>query len=213
MFEQAMLRLLEGVFICETSAPSIFRWLRAPENRNEIGDYLAKVGRKLTETPNGHAFYATWYKVRQDDRPEAKRVMTTIKQTIRPLVQFLTLCMDASKSNSAPSPGDRLDYPQLLVSIMDKPHLQERLREFASFGKEFGVNEATPKAMLEKLIQQMEKQGYLVIFNKDQEAWRFTGKLDYYYQMIDFLMENESGIATEGQADVDETEGSTGRLL
>ena len=213
MFEQAALRLLEGVFICESSAPSMFRWLRAPENRNEINEFLSKVGRTLTETPNGHAFYATWQKVRQDDRPEAKRVMTNIKQTIRPIVQFLTLCMDAEKSNVAPSPGDRLDYPQLLVSIMDKPHLQERLREFASFGKEFGVSEATPKAMLEKLIQQMEKQGYLVLFNKDQEAWRFCGKLDYYYQLVDFLMENESGIATDNQGDLEEAEGSTGRLL
>jgi len=213
VFEQAVLKLLEGVFICESTAPSLFRWVRVPEHRNEIGDYLAKVGRKLTETPNGHAFYATWSKVRPDDRPEAKRVMTTIKQTIRPIVQFLTLCMDANKSNIAPSPGDRLDYPQLLVSILDKPHLQERLREFASFGKEFGVSEATPKAMLEKLIQQMDKQGYLVVFNKDQEAWSFTGKLDYYYQMIDFLMENESGIVAEGQNDAEEAEGTTGRLL
>ena len=213
MFEQAALRLIEGGFICESSAPSVFRWLRAPENRHDIDDYLAKIGRKLTETPNGHAFYATWLKLRQEDRPEVKRVMATVKQTIRPIVQFLTLCMDANASDSAPSPGDRLDYPQLLVSIMDKPHLQERLREFATFGKEFGVTEATPKAMLERLIQQMEKQGYLVVFNKDQEAWRFTGKLDYYYQLVEFIMEKEPGFSGDGEEEVEESEPETGRLL
>lgn len=67
--------------------------------------------------------------------------------------------------------------------------------------------------MLERLIQQMEKQGYLVVFNKDQEARRFTGKLDYYYQLADFLMENESGFTVDGESDVEEAETEIGETV
>lgn len=213
MFEQAALRLLEGAFICETSAPSLFRWLNAEDNRLEVDGYLRKIGRQLAETPNGHAFYASWQKIGTEERAEVKRVMVIAKQTIRPVVQFLTLCMDANRTDSAPVPGDRVDYGHLLVAVTENPHLQEKLREFVSFGKEFGVSDASPKGMLEKVIQQMEKAGYLVLFNKEQEAWRFTGKLDYYYQLVDFLMENESDIKPDEQADPEDEGQQTRRLF
>ena len=214
MFESAVLRLLEGAFICESTWPAVFRWLRAPENAKDVSDHLARIGRTLTETPNRQAFFATWHKIGPNERIEAKRVMTTIKQTIVPVVQFVTLCMDAqNRQDVSPVPGDRLDYPTLLVAITNKPHLQERLREFASFGKEFGVNDATPKAMLEKLIQILEKYGYLAILNKDQSVWVWTGKLDYLFMVVEFLLENEAQISAEDSTEMESAPGATGRLL
>lgn len=214
MFDQAAMRLLEGAFICESSAPSLFRWLDAEGNRIEVDSYLRKIGRQLTETPNGHAYYATWVRIGSEERAEVKRVMMTIKQTVRPVVQFLTLCMDVGQSDNAPSPGDRVDYSHLLISVTENPHLLEKLREFGSFGKEYAVADASPKGMLDRVILQMEKAGYLILLNREQEAYRFTGKLDYYYQLLDFLMENEADIKTDDQAD-QEIEGGaeTRRLL
>lgn len=135
--------------------------------------------------------------------------MVSIKQTIRPVIQFIELCMDSLKTDLAPSPGDRIDYPAILKSVTENPHFQEKLREFATLGKEFAVNEASTNTMLGKVFQQLEKTGYIVFAYPEQEAWRFTGKLDYYYQLIAFLMENE-GIQ---QQDVKDDDPETGRLF
>lgn len=210
MFEQIVPKLLEGEFICESTAPSLFRALADEAFRAEVDAFLGKIKRRLTITPNGQAYYASWVRVGKEQRAEAKRVMVSIKQTIRPVIQFIELCMDSLKTDAAPAPGDRIDYPAILKSVTENPHLQEKLREFATLGKEFAANESSSNSMLGKVFQQLEKSGYIVFAYPEQEAWRFTGKLDYYYEIITFLMENE-GI--QQQRDEKDDDPETGRLF
>ena len=63
--------------------------------------------------------------------------------------------------------------------------------------------------MLSKVIAQLEKAGYLVLFNRAQEAWRFTGMLDYYYQIVDFLTDHDESIQSEPEDD----SSASGRLF
>lgn len=200
MLDQIVPKLLEAEFICESTAPSLFRALSDESVRADVDAFLGQIKRRLATTQNGQAYYATWQRVGKDQRAEAKRVMVTIKQTIRPVIQFIELCMDSQRTDVAPSPGDRIDYPVILKSVAENPHLQERLREFATVGKEYAVSDASTGAMLNKVFQQLEKAGYLVFAYPDQEAWRFTGKLDYYYEVLTFLMENE-GVAQQDDKD------------
>lgn len=209
MFDQVVPKLLQGEFICEASAPALFRALADESFQAEVDAYLGKIKRRLTTTPNGQAYYASWAKVGKEQRTEAKQVMVSIKQSIRPVIQFIELCMDSLKTDIAPSPGDRIDYPAILKAVTENPHLQEKLREFALHGKEYAVSDSSTNAVLGKVFQQLGKAGYIIFAYPEQEAWRFTGKLDYYYQVITFLMENE-GIPQQDEKD-DEPE--TGRLF
>ncbi len=205
MFKQVATRLLEGQFVCDSSAPAAFRYLQEESAQLEVDSYLRKIGRKLTTTPNGQAYYATWLELGNDERAEAKRVMVSIKQTIRPLINFMTLCMDAAGSDTPPSAGDRLDYPALLKTVAESPNLLEKLREFATMGKEFAVTgDSSSKGMLEKVFNQMLKTGYIAVYNKEQESFRFTGKIDYFFQILEFLEENEEGISEPEVAETDE---------
>lgn len=210
MLDQALTKLLEGKFICETTAPSLFRELANEGFRAQVDAFLGQIKRRLTLTPNGQAYYTSWVRIGKEQRAEAKRVMASVKQSIRPVIQFIELCMDSQKTDMAPSPGDRVDYPVILKSVTENPHLQEKLREFATLGKEFAANEASSNAMLGKVFQQLEKAGYIVFAYPEQEAWRFTGKLDYYYEVVTFLMENE-GI--QQQQDEKDDDPETGRLF
>lgn len=209
MFDQVLTKLLEGEFICEATAPSLFRALADEAFRADVDAFLEKIKRRLTMTPSRQAYYASWIRVGKEQRAEAKRVMVSVKQMIRPVIQFIELCMDSQKTDVVPSPGDRIDYPAILKSVAENPHLQEKLREFATLGKEFSANEASTNAMLGKVFQQLEKAGYIVFAYPEQEAWRYTGKLDYYYQVITFLMENE-GIQ---QQDTKDEDPESGRLF
>lgn len=209
MFDQVLTRLLEGEFICEATTPSLFRALADEAFRADVDAFLERIKRRLTMTPNRQAYYASWIRVGKEQRAEAKRVMVSVKQMIRPVIQFIELCMDSQKTDVVPSPGDRIDYPAILKSVTENPHLQEKLREFSTLGKEFSANEASTNAMLGKVFQQLEKAGYIVFAYPEQEAWRYTGKLDYYYQVITFLMENE-GIQ---QQDTKDDDPESGRLF
>lgn len=204
MFEQVATRLLEGEFICESTAPEAFRWLGTDVAQVEVSEYLGKIGRKLSKTPNAQAYYATWKRVSQNERAEVKRIFAVIKQSIRPVIQFITLCMEIEKKDCCPAAGDRLEYAMLLKAVTENSHLFEMLRDFATMGKEFAVTDASANGMLGKVVQQMERWGYLVLINREQESYRFTGKLDYYHQVLDFLLENEGGIADPASSDQDD---------
>lgn len=203
MFEQVTTRLLEGNFVCAASAPEAFRWLDTDQAQQEVSAFLERIGRQLTKTPNAQAYYATWKKIGPAERSEVKKVFSAIKQTIRPLVQFLTLCMEVEKKDSRPISGDRIEYAMMLSAVAANPHLLEVLREFGSISKEFVVSDPSPKGMLDKVLKLMENWGYLIQISREQMSYRFTGKLDYYYQVIDFLMENEGIADQSGDEDND----------
>lgn len=114
--------------------------------------------------------------------------------------------MEVEKKDSSPVPGDRLEYASLLKAVTENAHLFEVLRGFGTMGKEFTVTDASAKGMLDKVIKQMEGWGYLVLINREQESYRFTGKLDYYYQVVDFLMENEGITDPSSQEQEESTE-------
>ena len=97
MLDQIIPRLLEGQFICETTAPALFRSLADETLRAEVDAYLGKIKRRLTITPNGQAYYASWVKVGKEQRAEAKRVMVSIKQMIRPVISSLSSAWIARK--------------------------------------------------------------------------------------------------------------------
>ncbi|MGZ8982992.1 MAG: condensin complex protein MksE [Methylotenera sp.] len=203
MFDQIVLQLLQGIFICETTAPQHYRWLKDVQNYEDVTRYLERIGRRLVETPSGLAFYAAWSQIGSDERNEVKRVFTTIKHQIRPVIHFLDLCMKAGKSDSSPVSGDTIEYPIMLNLVTENASLLEHLRDFSGFSKDFMANDSSPKAMLEKVLSQLERWGYIKLINKDRESYRFTGKLDYYYQVLEFLIENEDlELSQDSESDI-----------
>jgi hypothetical protein len=73
MLDQIVPKLLEGEFICEATAPSLFRALADEAFRSEVDAFLGKIKRRLTITPNGQAYYASWVRVARSSvrRPSA----------------------------------------------------------------------------------------------------------------------------------------------
>lgn len=195
LFEQVTLRMLAGGFVCESTAPEAFRWLsNDPVVRDDVNDYLSRIGRRLASTADGQAYYATWQKITEAERGEVKKVFQTIKQQLRPIMHFIELCMAIEKQDYRPEAGDRLDYAPMLRTVTENSHLREMLRDFSAMGKEFIGNDASANGMLTKVMHTMVSMGYLVLINREQEAYRFTGKLSYYYQCIEFFVDNEENI-------------------
>ena len=162
MFEPNVLALIQGAFICDQTNANAYQWLRDDNNQKSVDDFLRKIGRKLVATNNGNAFYAAWQTVGQNERTEIKNTFASIKHTIAPVVSFLEMCMKYAKEDAAPTSGERVNYSDILVAISDNANALEMLHSFTNMGKEFVSSDASPKGMLDKVVQQMIKWGYLV---------------------------------------------------
>ena len=191
MFERTLQQLLTGAFVCETSAPESYRYLLSERSQEDVDTYLRRIGRRLARTAGGYAFYVAHVQIDAAERPEIRRLFSEIKYELRPVVHFLKLVMQSLRSEEAPSPGERIDYPTMFKAVTGNAQLADELRNFAALGKEFTAGEASARAMLDKVFQQMAKGGYLLLLDREREVYAFTGKLDYLMEAIDFLMDHE----------------------
>lgn len=209
MFEAVIIKLLQGQFICNAACPDLFEYLRSEGVRREVDGYLSRIGRRLATTPNVQAYYSAHASVSQQERPEIRALFREIKHDLKPVLGFLNLAMQATNADTTLYAGDVIDFPSVLMRISENPHLGEALRGFASLGKEYGSSDSSQRAMLDKVLQQMTKSGYLIP-DRERDRYQVTGKIDYFYEVMDFLAENEENI----QDDTDkEPEGETGRLI
>ena len=208
MFDGVVIKLLEGRFICNTTEPDLFEYLKNEAARLEIDGYLARIGRRLESSPNGEAYYAAYASVSKTDRREIRDLFSTIKHEIKPVLGFLNFAMQATHADKTLFAGDVLEFPTLLKTVSDNPHLGEALRKFSSLGKEFASSDSSVRSMLDRVLQQMVKSGYL-IQDRENDRYQVTGKIDYFYEVMDFLAENES---IEDSTEK-EPEGETGRLI
>jgi hypothetical protein len=208
MFETLIIKLLEGQFICNASYPDLFEYLRNEGVRREVDGYLSRIGRRLASTPNTQAYYAAHASIGPQERTEIRSLFREIKYDLKPVLGFLNLTMQATNADKTLYAGDVIDFPAVLMRISENPHLGEALRGFSSLGKEYS-SDSSQRAMLDKVLQQMAKAGYLIP-DRERDRFQVTGKIDYFYEVMDFLAENEENI----QDDTDkEPEGETGRLI
>jgi len=209
MFETLIIKLLEGQFICNASYPDLFEDLKNEGVRREVDGYLSRIGRRLASTPNTQAYYAAHASVGPQERTEIRSLFREVKHDLKPVLGFLNLTMQATNADKTLYAGDVIDFPTVLMRISESPHLGEALRGFSSLGKEYASSDSSQRAMLDKVLQQMTKAGYL-IQDRERDRFQVTGKIDYFYEVMDFLAENEENI----QDDTDkEPEGETGRLI
>lgn len=208
MFDGVVIKLLEGRFICNTTEPDLFEYLKNEAARLEIDGYLARIGRRLESSPNGEAYYAAYASVSKTDRREIRDLFSTIKHEIKPVLGFLNFSMQAIHADKTLFAGDALDFPTLLKTVSDNPHLGEELRKFPSLGKEYASSDFKVRSMLDRVLQQMVKSGYLVQ-DRENDRYQVTGKIDYFYEVMDFLAENEN---IEDSTEK-EPEAETGRLI
>lgn len=209
MFEKTVLALLEGAFICYETNANGFEWLRESHNQESVDDYLSKIGRRLVKTNHENAFYAAWVNISSDERSDIKNLFIHIKHTVSPVVSFLEMCMKYSRQDTAPVPGERVNYSTIVSAVTDSASALEMLRAFSNMGKEFGSLDASPKGMLDRVIQQMIKWGYLIENSKKQNTYIFTGKLDYFYEVLNFL----NSEITSSTPDEEVETASQGRLV
>jgi len=190
MFDQLLKRLLQGEFICEVIDEAGFRYLQDPENAAQVDAFLTRLDYRLSSTQNRLAFFAAYRTIDSSARSDIRKVFYQFRIELQPVVEWLDMMMSCLNRDSALSPGDTLSFGSLLQVIEQNQALADRLQFFVKF-KEFAGSDDSVKSRLEKLLSTLNKWGYLILANRDTLIYQVTGKLDYFYQALQFIQEHE----------------------
>lgn len=200
MFEQVVKRLLQGEFICAISDTAGFAYLQESGQAAQVDAFLTRLDYRLSCTQNQLAFYAAYRTMDSNARSDIRKVFSQFRIELQPVVEWLDMMMSCLNQDSALSPGDTLSFSLLLQAIEQNQALADRLQRFATF-KDFSSNEDSVKARLEKLLGTLAKWGYLTLANKDTLVYQVTGKLDYFYQALQFIQEHEQIPTEQGEGE------------
>ena len=200
MFDQLLKRLLQGEFICEVSDEAGFRYLQDPEHAVQVDAFLTRLDYRLSSTQNQLAFYAAYRTIDSSARSDIRKVFQQFRVELQPVVEWLDMMMSCLNQDTALSPGDTLSFSSLLLVIEQNQALANRLQTFAKF-KDFTSGDDSVKGRLEKLLGTLHKWGYLSLANRDTLIYQVTGKLDYFYQALQFIQEHEQIPIEQGETD------------
>ncbi|NOT84156.1 MAG: hypothetical protein HOP02_05080 [Methylococcaceae bacterium] len=200
MFEALVKRLLQGEFICEISDAAGFKFLQNPENAADVDTFLTRLDYRLSSTQNQMAFFAGYRTLDKNARSDIGKVFQQFRVELLPVVEWLDMMMSCLNQDTALSPGDTLRFTSLLDVIEHNQAQADRLQTFAKY-KDFTSNDDSVKGRLEKLLSTLQKWGYLTLANKDMLIYQVTGKLDYFYQALQFIQEHEQIPIEQGEND------------
>lgn len=201
MFDVLLKRLLEGKFICEISDETGFRFLQQTDNAQQVDEFLSRLQYRLSKTQNGLAYFAAYRQIDADARRDIQRMFQQFRVELQPVVEWLEMMMACLHRDTALSPGDTLSFGSLLQVIESNQALVDRLQTFGRF-KDFVCTDDAVKSRLEKLLKTLDKWGYLHLSNRDTLIYQVTGKLDYFYQALQFIKEHEQLPMTQNEDDV-----------
>lgn len=203
MFETVARRLLAGDFLCPYASPELHAWLLDDTARAELDAWLARLGLCLASTRQGTAFYAAHLRIGSEERREAAEAFREVQHQLRPMVNFLVLAMRATQDDSVLMPGSLLEAAALHAAIDASPTLRQELQALAAQVRGLPGG-GTQRALLDKLLKLFAEQGYLVLANAQRELYRVSGKVEYLYEVVDFLIEHAAIRSDEDEAEADD---------
>ncbi|WP_019867585.1 condensin complex protein MksE [Methylovulum miyakonense] len=200
MFESVVKRLLQGEFVCDISDESGFRYLQDPDNAQQVESFLQRLDYRLSRTQNHLAFYTSYRTIDSQARSDIRKVFQQFRVELQPVVEWLDMMMSCLNQDTSLSPGDTFSFSGLLQAIEQNQAQADRLQGFARF-KDFTSSDDSVKGRLEKLLNTLQKWGYLHLANRDTLIYQVTGKMDYFYQALQFIQEHEQIPIEQGEND------------
>jgi hypothetical protein len=208
MFEITVTLLLSGEFICNIRYPDAWRFLEDEAQRRDAEQFLERLGRRLTCTRQGGAWFAAYVEIGSDERRAVREGFADIKHNLRLLVGFFVHVMQALRQEQFLAPGSIIESSRLMAAIDENPNLRVELQGLAGLGKGQG-GDGTLRGTLDRLLRRLRDDGYLVLANPEREIYEVTGKIEYLQEVVDFLMAHQSIPDEIGdETDADETQRS-----
>ena len=209
MFENVVLLLLSGEFICNTSQPQAFQFLSNAENLSDVEHYLSKIDRRLAKTGRDSGFYLAYASYSDRNLSAAKTQFTAIKHTFRPIIDFFNLVLRITGDESILLAGTAIEADTLLGKIDQDTALRSALQIIGTMLKASSTDGTQSKLLL-SVLKKMTSDGYLKLVNPERSVYQVTSKIEYLHDTLEFVMACDESIKEQEEDDLN---GETGKLV
>lgn len=197
MFSDVARALISGAFICPYTMKEGYEYLCDDGNHARMVSYLAKLGMRIAVTTERSSFYATAVPESKEARSEVRRVFLGVKNDLRPMVQFLTMTMNALGTDMVLVPGHPIPKAKYVDAVNNSPGLRADLKALVASMR--GTSQdGSNSALLDKVLRKVMEMGYLHLVNREKEIYQVTGKIDYFHEVAQYLVEHEQIPEIEG---------------
>ncbi|PKG80731.1 hypothetical protein CXF85_21700 [Colwellia sp. 75C3] len=190
MFKQSIQKLLCGAVICQTAYEAEYLYLKAESHNDKVNDFLSNLDRKLTYLDSADAYYCTFNQVDDNNHHELSTLFSEMRNTFRPLVEFLDLLLTATQADLPIRAKSVLNINELFEPFEHDQTLSEQLRRLTSI-KPFKTNKTETREQLVMVFQKLEEMHYFVRKNQGSSRYYATARFDLIYLLIEFLNDAE----------------------
>ncbi|WP_223428423.1 DUF4194 domain-containing protein [Tateyamaria pelophila] len=192
MFSDAINALIDGHIICRVTKPDLFDYLAEKSHRDRVSSYLQQIGWRVVSTHNQSGYFLVPHRPGEDTKSALNSMHKKIMGDVRPMIEFLTLCLAATQSDSVLRPGDHIPETKFAALIDESAKRRTDLQSlYARLIRGGGKTNTTE--MLRAVLRALEQRGYLVEHGPSRELFVATGMVDAFHDLVDFLVENTPG--------------------
>ncbi|TKF32260.1 hypothetical protein FCV50_09860 [Vibrio kanaloae] len=204
---QVLESLLSGSFICPATDREAYKTLKEDRTRREINQALTLMGRELQCTSRTSAYYVTYKSIDDHNRRQVTALMSNVHCIIRPVVKFVATVSEAAQVEAVMVGGDELNVPVLSAQIQSSPSLMEKLDSIYRLPKVSRKKVRDNAAdKLNVVVEFLVKEGVAHLVNKERQLYVMTGKLDFVYEVLDFIDTHEKIVETVNKANENQGE-------
>lgn len=182
--------LLAGQYICPYRYRVEHDALEDEEEREAVDQWLSGINLRLARLGEEGAFFAAPAYIGQEEINRVKTELRRFRDEYGPAVLLLDFIRQTDVSRVQLSPGEHIALYELEAAVSQSSTLETQLKSLVSVISNAALR-STNRENLRRLLDHLERDGYVVLANKDSGTYQVTGKVEQLYAVLQFLGEHK----------------------
>ena len=208
MKAKTLLNLVAGEYICPIAYKDEYEYLMSDGNQDFVDGWLSAINMKLARLGEGGAFFMAPRQLAPSDANKIRDDFARYRDVYGPANRMLQI-IRAGKDEFTLGVGEYIQLAELNQAVNESATLEAQLRSLQNVIRD-GSARFKNRELLKKLLEHLQKDGYLIVVNENTEMYRTTGKVTQLTNVLTFLAENTDIVGSGLEA---EDEGKDSGLL
>lgn len=202
--------LLAGEYICSVRFRDEFSILEDDDEQESVNTWLESLNMRLARLGEDGAFFMAPAYIGPKEITQVKNELLRFRDEYGPAVLLLDFIRQTDAGRVFLSPGEYIALYQLEAAVSQSTMLETQLKSLLGVISN-AAQRNTNHENLRRLLDQLVKDGYAILANKDSGTYQVTGKIEQLYAVLQFLDENK--VIPDAEVDDREAEDAAGDLV
>lgn len=202
--------LLAGEYICSTRFRDEFSLLEEEDEQEAVNTWLESLNMRLARLGEDGAFFMAPAYIGPKEITQVKNELLKFRDEYGPAVLLLDFIRQTDAGRVYLSPGEYIALYELEAAVSQSTMLETQLKSLLGVISS-AAQRNTNHENLRRLLDQLVKDGYAVLANKDSGTYQVTGKIEQLYAVLQFLDENK--VIPDAEVDDRESDEAAGDLV